>query len=827
MFRFSGFTQKANNAINIAMSEAGAMGHTYVGSEHVILGMLDSESGVAYTVLAQKNISYSSYRCSIITAVGSGSKTILTPEDFTPRLKKSLEMSIIKARMLGRSNVGTEHILMVLAKERDSCGMALLREHGADPERLSQNVTEGIFAQLDEGGRGERFGKTMLKASTSAPPLQPAHTPNTDKYSRDLTELARNGALDPLIGRDAEVNRMIQILSRRGKNNPCLIGEAGVGKTAVVEGLAQRIANGTVPECLLNKRLLSLDLTAMVAGAKYRGDFEDRVKRVVGECGEDSDILLFIDELHTIMGAGAAEGAIDAANILKPQLARGELCVIGATTINEYRKHIEKDSALERRFQSVMIDEPSEEGAVEILKGLRSRYEKHHSLQITDEAIEAAVSLSVRYLPDRYLPDKAIDLMDEAAAHLRLRLLDAPGNKQTLHNRLNELESEMNSAISNQDFELAASIRDRDRNLRIRIRETAKPAHTSASGLSLKYSDIAEMVSSVTGIDTAALSQDIAARYSGLEAELSQHITGQKQAIAAVARAIRRGRAGFADPKRPCGSFIFLGPTGVGKTELCAALARCLFSDPEALVRLDMSEYMERHTVSRLLGSPPGYVGFEEGGQLTGKVRRRPYAVVLFDEIEKAHPDVLNILLQILEGGTLTDSRGRSVSFRNTVIILTSNIGARHIIERKSLGFIPANSPETDQEQIKNEVTAELKKELRPELLNRLDDILIFERLGRSELEIIAAKLLHELACRARAQGIEVEFSDRTIEQLCNEGSDPAYGARPLRRIIQRNIEDLLAQELLAGKIGNGSCLICDYHSNRFILLPQTAQLIG
>ena len=823
MFRFSGFTQKANSAINIAISEAGAMGHTYVGSEHMVLGMLDNASGVAYSILAQKNISFAEYRRSIVATVGSGSKTCLTPEDFTPRLKKTLEMAIINSKALGHNTVGTEHIFMVLAKEKDSCGMVLLREHGAKPEQLVENMINSLYMEF-ENNQTDYSRKTALKAPNVLPE-QNTHTPNTNKYSRDLTALARAGMLDPLIGRDTELDRMIQILSRRGKNNPCLIGEAGVGKTAIVEGLAQRIAAGSVPERLLNKRLLALDLTAMVAGAKYRGDFEDRVKRIAEECRECPDILLFIDEVHTIMGAGAAEGAIDAANILKPQLARGEIRIIGATTISEYRKHIEKDTALERRFQPIVIEEPTEERTIEILKGLRPHYEEHHSLQITDEAIEAAVSLSVRYLPDRFLPDKAIDLMDEAAARLHLCITRTPNKNKSLYSHLKKLEDEMSAAIRNRNFELAASIRDRERSLRSCIREMQKTEISPVCEQKLGYSDIAELIASVTGIDAGNLSPDIAKHYSELETELARHVTGQKQAVKAVAQAIRRGRAGFADPQRPCGSFIFLGPTGVGKTELCTALAHCLFADTKVLVRLDMSEYMEPHAVARLLGSPPGYVGFEEGGQLTGKIRRHPYAVVLFDEIEKAHPDVLNILLQILDNGSLTDSHGRSVSFRNTIIILTSNIGAHHIVERKSLGFTHKDTDEKNHLQIKHTVITELKKTLRPELLNRLDDILVFEQLGQNELHRIATKLLNELAERAKAQGIIVEFTDKTIERLCNEGNDPAYGARPLRRAIQKYIEDLLARELLAGNIGAGSKIVCDYLAEDFILLPQTARL--
>ena len=585
MFRFSGFTGKANNAINVAMSEAGAMGHTYIGSEHLILGMLDRGSGAAYIALGEKNITFDIYRRSIMSCVGEGSRTNLTPEDFTPRCKRALEMSILKARILGHTFVGTEHILMVLSKEKDSCGVKLLAEHGVDIESLAEEVNRSICLEI--GGAGERSHKNHPRGIQ--PPIarqDSAQTPHIDKYSRDLTERAKDGALDPVIGRDAEVERVIQILSRRSKNNPCLIGEAGVGKTAIVEGLAQRISDGLVPDCLAGKRVLSLDLTAMVAGAKYRGDFEERIKHVLQEAGRDSGILLFIDELHSIMGAGAAEGAIDAANILKPQLARGEICVIGATTIAEYRRYIEKDAALERRFQSIMVEEPCEQSALEILRGLRSRYEEHHNIQISDEALLAAVSLSSRYIPDRFLPDKAIDLLDESAARFRLHHRQDSGG-EGLRGQLDELESEMENAIRSQDFELAASIRDRERTVKSRIRELQEYVPENDVPR-LEASHVAQLVSCITGIDLSSLSRSAAERYASLECEVQKLIVGQRHAVKAVCSAIRRGRAGFSDPARPCGSFIFLGPTGVGKTELCCALAKTLFSHKDALIRLDM-----------------------------------------------------------------------------------------------------------------------------------------------------------------------------------------------------------------------------------------------
>ena len=829
MFRFSGFTQKANNAINVAMAEAGAMGHSYIGSEHLILGMLDRGSGVAHTVLAEKNVTFDSFRRAIIQNAGGSGRTSLTPEDFTPRCKRTLEMSIIKARIMGHGSVGTEHILMVLAKEKDSCAVRLLLEHGVDIETLVESMADSICLELAESAAFDRDRSRRSVLKTSPPPVSPPAgqpTPNIDKYSRDLTARAHAGGIDPVIGRDAEVERIIQILSRRTKNNPCLIGEAGVGKTAVVEGLAQRIADGNVPDVLIGKRLLSLDLTSMVAGAKYRGDFEDRVKNVVDEASGNSGILLFIDELHTIMGAGAAEGAIDAANILKPQLARGELCVIGATTITEYRRYIEKDAALERRFQSVMVEEPSEERTKEILRGIRPKYEAHHGICITDEAEEAAVSLSARYIPDRFLPDKAIDLIDEAGARLRLRMSGAleRGGGDDLKIRLIELDREMESAIRSQDFELAASIRDRERVLKARIRETQ--GLTSGDIPRLEACDVAELVSCITGIDVTSLSRSAAERYATLERDLGRSIVGQGHAVKAVCSAIRRGRAGFSDPARPCGSFIFLGPTGVGKTELCCVLAKSLFSHQDALIRLDMSEYMEKHAVSKLIGSPPGHIVYDEGGQLTEKIRRRPYAVVLFDEVEKAHPDVWGLLLQILDNGSLTDAQGRTVSFKNAVIILTSNVGARHIAEQKGMGFLKSEGAEKSEEEIRRDVMGELKKLMRPELLNRLDDIIVFSRLTRDEIREITRKLLSQLTARAKGRGVELVFTDMAVEQICIEGCDSAYGARPLRRVIQRRVEDLLAHELLRGKLAGGGEILCDYRDG-FVLIPQPAEMTG
>ncbi len=825
MFRFSGFTQKANNAINVAMAQASLLGHTYIGSEHLVLGMLDENSGIAYTALTQKSVTFEVYRKSIVSTVGSGAKTALTPEDFTPRCKKMLEMSIVKARMLGQSYVGTEHILMVLAKEADSYGVKLLKELGADPEPICNNMLESISSEMiEQSGADKLLERTKKSGGVKAPArsVSMSKTPTLDKYSRDLTELAYLGNLDPVIGRDFEVSRVIQILSRRTKNNPCLIGEAGVGKTAIVEGLAQKIVRCEVPENLCGKRLVALDLTSMIAGAKYRGDFEERIKTSLEEAVSNKDIVLFIDELHTISGAGAAEGAIDAANILKPQLARSGLQLIGATTTSEFRKHVEKDSALERRFQSIMVEQPSEEDSIKILKGLCSKYEEHHRISIGDDAIEAAVSLSARYLPDRFLPDKAIDLIDEASSQLKLRAFHAPESVTALETRLNELENEKELAINTQDFELAASIRDREKSLRGRIGElggdwikesVAVKAKAPKYHVQLTRNDIAKLISDMTGIDASALTEEESRRLVSLEEHLHQRVVGQQQAVSAVASAIRRGKVGLKDKGRPIGSFIFLGPTGVGKTELCLALAVSLFAKKNSLIRLDMSEYMEKHAVSRMIGSPPGYVGYDEGGQLTEQVRRKPYSVVLFDEIEKAHPDVLSVLLQILEDGTLTDSQGRAVSFKNTVIIMTSNVGARHITESKQLGFAGLCSDENKDvdKGMKREVLNELKKLFRPELLNRVDEIIVFNKLTMPEIKEIARLMFNQLAEKALEMGITLEFSDSAVTRISEQGFDAMYGARPLRRAVQQKIEDKLADEILTGHVQSGETLFLDF----------------
>ena len=809
MFRFSGFTQKANSAINTAMREASLLGHTYVGSEHLVLGLLDDNSGVAYTVLTQKNITFELYRKSIISTVGSGSKTSLTPEDFTPRCKRMLETSIVKARMLGQNDVGTEHILMVLSKESDSYGVKLLRELGADLDALVNNMMECISPE--DTCFQERARKALPKAPGGRTAPLSSRTPTLDKFSRDLTEYAFSGRLDPVIGREKEIDRLIQILSRRTKNNPCLIGEAGVGKTAIAEGLAQKIVNREVPYVLAGKRLLSLDLSSMVAGAKYRGDFEERIKASIEEAAGNRDIILFIDELHTIIGAGAAEGAIDAANILKPQLARGEIQVIGATTTEEFRRHIEKDSALERRFQSVMVEPPSEADAIEILQGLRPKYEEHHQIKITDEAIEAAVMLSSRYLPERYLPDKAIDLIDEAASRLRIRALSSP-SPDSLEDRLAAIGSHNEAAVLTQDFEIAAKGTGHEKSLFSRISggDCQTGVVTADSGM-LTKNDVAELISFITGIDAANVTQEESKRLVSLEQHLKLRVVGQMQAVSAVSAAIRRGRAGLKDPERPIGSFIFLGPTGVGKTELCLALAETLFGKKNALIRLDMSEYMEKHTVSKFIGSPPGYVGYEDGGRLTEKIRRKPYSVILFDEIEKAHPDVFNLLLQILEDGTLTDSHGRAVSFKNSVIIMTSNIGARHITENKRLGFAGLSDSGSESEDMKRDVLNELKRVFRPEFVNRVDEVIVFNKLTLPEIKEIAQRMFRQLAEKALQMGIKLEFSEMAVDKISEQGFDAVYGARPLRRAVQHKIEDKLADEILVGNVRSGETLLCDF----------------
>ena len=820
MYQFKGFTEKANKALNLAIESAEEMRHNYVGTEHILYGLVKEGSGVAATALNECGVTEDALREKLESINGTMSLVELTPDDFTPRTKRVLRAAVIISSKTGYTYVGTEHLLLAILSESDSYAVAFLEELGVSVERLTQAVSKGM-----QGGADEGFGGFE---NESAPNGSQKGGSALDKFGRDLTQAAKNGEIDPVIGREKEIQRVIQILSRRTKNNPVLIGEPGVGKTAVAEGLALEIAKGNVPEILKDKRVVSLDLTGMVAGAKYRGDFEERIKAAIDEVKKSKNTILFIDELHTIVGAGAAEGSADAANILKPSLARGDFQVIGATTLNEYRKYIEKDAALERRFQPVKVGEPTPEQAVQILKGLRDSYEAHHKVKITDEAINAAVTLSSRYIADRYLPDKAIDLIDEGASKVRLASLTSPDNVKELEDEIADYEKEKASAINEQDFERAARLRDEQKELQTKLDDAKKKWQEQQKGNSgeVTAEDIAKIVSEWTGIPVVQLTKEESERLLNMENVLHKRVIGQSEAVTAIAKAIRRGRVGLKDPKRPVGSFIFLGPTGVGKTELCKALAEAMFGDENAMLRLDMSEYMEKHTVSKLIGSPPGYVGFEEGGQLTEKVRRKPYSVVLFDEIEKAHPDVFNMLLQILEDGRLTDSQGRTVDFKNTVIIMTSNVGARLITEKQSsLGFNSGNenAEESEKKDIKELVTGELRKVFRPEFLNRVDDIIVFNKLNKDEIKQIAVKMLKTLENRLDKMNIKISFTDNSISEIADKGFDENYGARPLRRAIQNEIEDPLSEQMLEGKVKDGAVVTCDFADGQFTFTTANA----
>lgn len=814
MYKFNGFTEKANTAVNLAIESAQELGHTYIGSEHILLGLLKANDGVAFTALSEAGASADALEELIKSEIGVGEYTSLSPDDFTPRTKRIIQSSIMQASHIGNSYVGTEHIMLALLSDSESYAVRFLGEMGVKPNSLVENLQNLL------GGSGEPFN-TKGSAAEKKQSKGNGSTKTLDKFGRDLTEIAAQGGIDPVIGRQDEIQRVIQILSRRTKNNPCLIGEPGVGKTAVAEGLALKIVSGDVPELLKNKRVVSLDLTGMIAGTKYRGDFEDRINNAINEVKKAGNVILFIDELHTIVGAGSAEGSADTANILKPSLARGDFQVIGATTINEYRKYIEKDSALERRFQPVMVGEPSEEETIEILKGLRDRYEAHHKVKITDEAISAAVKLSSRYIADRFLPDKAIDLIDEAASKVRLKAYTVPNGLKQLEDELSQLQKEKEAAVNEQDFERAAEIRDSEKALREKIEAEKKDWHEKNEHTNgeVTTEDIAEIVSGWTGIPVVQLTEEESERLLKLESILHERIIGQDEAVKAVSKAIRRGRVGLKDPKRPVGSFIFLGPTGVGKTELCKTLAEAMFGDENAMIRFDMSEFMEKHTVSKLIGSPPGYVGYDEGGQLTERVRRKPYSVILFDEIEKAHPDVFNMLLQILEDGRLTDSQGRHVDFRNTVIIMTSNVGARMITqEQKSLGFFGGDekSSESNAEAIKAAVMGELKNTFKPEFLNRIDDIIVFNRLGDEDIKNIAERMLKNLTDRLSAMDINITFDESAINAISKAGFDPIYGARPLRRAIQSKLEDAISEKMLDGSIIKGSDVLCEFKDDKF-----------
>ena len=792
------FTGKAQNTLNNALRFARELGHTYIGTEHFLLALAAEEDSVAAKVLNEHDVTYETVRNCVTQVAGVGEPSDVGPADMTPRTKKIIEGSALESARCGQNYIGTEHLLLALLAEWDCMAVRILTSLGVSVETLRQEV----LAMLQASGNAkkenapERGEKSTLSGA-----------PTLSQYGRDLTALAKAGKLDPIIGRDKETERVIQILSRRQKNNPCLIGEPGVGKTAVVEGLAQKIADGNVPDTLKNKTVVTLDIAGMLAGAKYRGEFEERMKGVMAEVAKNPDIILFIDEIHTIVGAGAAEGAVDAANIIKPALSRGEMQVIGATTIAEYRKHIEKDAALERRFQSVMVGEPSPEEAVLILRGLRDKYEAHHKLKISDEAIVAAVNLSRRYIADRYLPDKAIDLVDEAASRLRISAHTSPDELKKTEARLTALDQEKSEAVAGQDFERAAQLRDEEKNLRAAYEKEKAAWEESVKGkdLTVTEADIADVVTQWTGIPVNRLLEEESERLLHLEDLLKARVVGQDAAVSAVAKAIRRGRMGLKDPRRPIGSFIFLGPTGVGKTELSKALAELLFGDPTAMIRIDMSEYMEKHSVSKLIGSPPGYVGFEEGGQLTEKIRRRPYSVVLFDEIEKAHPDVFNILLQVLEDGILTDSQGRTVDFKNTILIMTSNVGATALTgAARGLGFAQNDGERDEKKATDAKVMDALKATFRPEFLNRIDDIIIFNKLTETDIRAIADMMLAEVGRRIEDLGIHITFDASVSALMAKEGFDPVYGARPLRRAIVRLVEDAFSGAMLEGNVKAG-----------------------
>ncbi len=804
MYRFNSFTQKANDVLNLAIKAAENFGHTYVGSEHILVGLLKEGTGVGALLLEEKGVSLDKIEDLIEKNIGTGTPTHLSPDDFTPRSKRIIEVSFQIARGMLNSFVGTEHILLSLLRESDSYAVKFLNICGIDEHTLLEEVCSSL-------GKTEEDFKGSPKARKGK-----STTPTLDEFGKDLTESAREGKIDPVIGRDKEIERVVQILSRRTKNNPCLIGEPGVGKTAIAEGLALKIVKDEVPELLAGKKIVALDLTSMVAGTKYRGDFEERIKKAMDEVRNAKDVILFIDEVHTIMGAGAAEGAVDAANILKPSLARGEIQVIGATTIDEYRKNIEKDSALERRFQSVMVGEPTEEETVSILKGLRDKYEAHHKVKITDDAIETAVKMSSRYIADRFLPDKAIDLIDEAASRVRLKAFTAPPNLKEMENEIKRLQEEKASAVRSQDFENAAKIRDKEKELQTLLDEEKEKWKNSSSHdvKEISTEDIASVVSAWSGIPVNQLTKEESEKLLHMEQIMHERIVGQDKAVSSIAKAIRRGRVGLKNPNRPLGSFIFLGPTGVGKTELCKTLAEAMFGNEEAIIKLDMSEYMEKHTVSKLIGSPPGYVGFDEGGQLTEKIRRKPYSVVLFDEIEKAHPDVFNMLLQILEDGVLTDSQGRKVSFKNSIIIMTSNVGASKITDNKTaLGFGGSDSAAADIEAL---VMADLKKTFKPEFLNRIDEIIVFNQLEKEDIVEIAKRMLKSLEKRLADMEIEVVFTEHAVSALADAGFDKVYGARPLRRAIQQKIEDPLSELILEHKISKNSKCTVDFKDGEF-----------
>ncbi|MCZ8517229.1 ATP-dependent protease ATP-binding subunit ClpC [Paenibacillus filicis] len=806
---FGRFTERAQKVLSLAQEEAVRLGHNNIGTEHILLGLIREGEGIAAKALIALGLGLEKIQDEVESLIGRGQEQP-TNIAYTPRAKKVIELSMDEARKLGHTYVGTEHILLGLIREGEGVAARVLNNLGVSLNKARQQVLQLL-------------GSSEVVSPNHGSPSN-VNTPTLDGLARDLTAYAKEGNLDPVIGRSKEIERVIQVLSRRTKNNPVLIGEPGVGKTAIAEGLAQKIIANEIPETLRDKRVMTLDMGSVVAGTKYRGEFEDRLKKIMDEIRQAGNIILFIDELHTLIGAGGAEGAIDASNILKPALARGELQCIGATTLDEYRKYIEKDAALERRFQPITVDQPSPEEAIQILHGLRDRYEAHHRVKITDEAIEQAVKLSDRYITDRFLPDKAIDLIDEASSKVRLRSYTVPPDLKKLESRLEDIRKEKDAAVQSQEFEKAASLRDTEQKLREELDSTKnewkeKQGRTDSE---VTPDDIAQVVASWTGIPVVKLAEEETERLLKMEDILHDRVIGQEEAVKAVSRAIRRARAGLKDPKRPMGSFIFLGPTGVGKTELARALAESLFGNENAVIRIDMSEYMEKHSTSRLVGAPPGYVGYEEGGQLTEKVRRKPYSVVLLDEIEKAHPEVFNILLQVLEDGRLTDSKGRTVDFRNTLIIMTSNVGAEAIKRNSMLGFTASSDSAREYTNMKDKVMSELKKSFRPEFLNRIDEIIVFHSLEEKHIAQIVSLMAADLRKRLKEQDVDFVLTDKAMAFLAKEGYDPAFGARPLRRAIQKHIEDRLSEELLRGNISKGDTLTIDEQDGELTVTRDT-----
>lgn len=792
---FGRFTERSQKVLTLAQEEAVRLGHNNIGTEHILLGLVIEGDGIAAKALLSMNVNLETVQSEIEDLIGEGNEKPISIA-YTPRAKKVVELSIDEARKLGHSYVGTEHILLGLIREGEGVAARVLNNLGVNLNKARQQVLQLL-------GNGEVVSQSQGKENHS--------TPTLDSLARDLTASAKRGELDPVIGREKEIQRVVQVLSRRTKNNPVLIGEPGVGKTAVAEGLAQKIVNNEIPETLRDKRVMSLDMGTLVAGTKYRGEFEERLKKVMEEIHNVGNVILFIDELHTLIGAGGAEGAIDASNILKPALARGELQAIGATTLDEYRKYIEKDAALERRFQPITIEEPTVEETIKILTGLRDKYEAHHRVKIGNETIEEAVKLSNRYISDRFLPDKAIDIIDEAASKVRLSSFNMPPDLKDLEAKLDEVKKEKDSAVQSQEFEKAASLRDKEQKIKVELEET-KSKWKEKQGRNddeVKIEDVAQIIASWTGIPVNKLAEEETERLINMESILHERIIGQEEAVKAIARAIRRARAGLKDPKRPIGSFIFLGPTGVGKTELAKTLAEAMFGDENSVIRIDMSEYMDKYSTSKLIGAAPGYVGYDEGGQLTEKIRRKPYSVVLLDEIEKAHPEVFNMLLQVLEDGRLTDSKGRVVDFRNTIIVMTSNVGAEMIKQEKTLGFSTQN-PENEYNNMKSQVMKELKRTFRPEFINRVDEVIVFHSLNFENTKSIVSLMVKELSNRLREQGIVFELTEDVKEFLAKEGYDPKYGARPLRRLIQKYIEDMLSEELLKGTIKKGDEILID-----------------